>query len=191
MLVSGLRALAPDFDAFFVDVWGVIHDGERLFGGVVDALEQLTAAGRSVVLLTNTSRTGDLVAEALGKMGLDRALFRDVVTAGDVTRAALVARDASLFGALPDAPRCYHLGEASYVPWLFELGLDFTDDLAAADLIVATGAFEDADALSAAREKLTPAAARRSEHRKISELQNFTITVGASTVGGENEILKF
>ena len=160
MQVRGLRVLATTFDAFLVDVWGVLHDGERLFEGVLDALESLAAAKRPVVLLTNTSRTGELVVETLGKLGLDRALFHDVVTAGDVTRAALVARDPAIFAALPDAPRCYHLGQESFVPWLFELGLDFTEDIAAADLVVATGAFADAAAVAAARDLLAPAAAR-------------------------------
>jgi len=160
MLVPGLRVLATTFDAFLVDVWGVIHDGDRPFEGVLEALEALARARRPVVLVTNTSRTGELVVRTLGAMGLDHALFHDVVTAGDVTRAALVARDPAVFAGLPAAPRCYHLGDESYVPWLFELGLDFTDDVAVADLVLATGAFDNAAALAAARELLAPAAAR-------------------------------
>ncbi|MBX3232235.1 MAG: TIGR01459 family HAD-type hydrolase [Labilithrix sp.] len=154
---SGLRELAPRFDAFFVDVWGVLHHGDGPFDGVVGALEGLAAAGREVVLLTNTSRLGNAVAATLGGMGIDRALFHDVVTAGDVTRAALALRAPPL----PRAPRCYHYGAASFVPWLFALDLAFTDDVADADLVVATGAVADDAELDAARAHLASAAARK------------------------------
>lgn len=155
-----LRELAPLFDAFLVDVWGVIHDGERPFEHVIPALEALAAAGRRVVFLTNTSRLGPAVAETLEQMGIARTLFDDVVTAGDVTRDALVTHEPALFATLPPAPRTYQFGAAAFVPWLFELDLHFTDDVAAADLIVATGAVADEAALAEARAHLEPAALR-------------------------------
>jgi len=155
-----LRDLTARFDAFLVDVWGVVHDGDRPFSHVIPALEALAAEGRRVVFLTNTSRLGPAVAESLEKMGIARSLFEDVITAGDVTRDALVSRDAALFEGLSAAPRTYHFGAAAYVPWLFELDLVFTEDIRESELIVATGAVADDDALVDAREHLAPAAAR-------------------------------
>lgn len=159
--MRGLEELIPDFDAFFVDVWGVIHDGAEPFPGVLDALARIAATKKRVVFVTNTSRLGADVIATLEGMGIARALFHDVVTAGDVTRAALVARDPAIFGALPAAPRCFHFGAASYVPWLFELGLDFTEEVTEAELVFSTGAIANEDALAAARKKLAPAASRR------------------------------
>lgn len=158
-LVPGLRAVAASFDVFLVDVYGVIHDGERPFASVAHALEQLAARGR-VVFVTNTSRTSDVVARSLVAMGIARALFHDVITAGDVTRAALASRDPAVFGALPGRARCFHFGDPGFVPWLFELGLDFTDDAGACDLVVVSGAARDDDGLAAARATLAPAIAR-------------------------------
>lgn len=152
-LVPGIRAL--DFDVFLVDVWGVIHGGGAPFAGVVPALEALAGEGRRVLFLTNTSRTGPEVETTLVHIGIPRRLFHDVVSAGDVTRAALLADP-----ALPRAPRCFHLGAPGFVPWLFELGLDFTDDLGEAELVIATGAVDDEAALDTIRARLAPAAAR-------------------------------
>ena len=137
-----------------------MHDGTRPFGGVIDALRELSSAGRPVVFITNTSRLGALVADTLEGMGIDRALYAAVVSSGDVTRAALLARDAPLFALLPERPRCFHLGDPSFVPWLFELGLPFVDDLSSADLVVTTGTVRDDVALERVREQLAPAAAR-------------------------------
>jgi HAD superfamily hydrolase (TIGR01459 family) len=158
--LPGLRAVASRYDAFLVDLWGVVHDGERPFAGVVGALRELSAAGRRVIFLTNTSRTGPLVAETLAGMGIGPELYEAVISSGDVTRDALVSRDPPLFELLPDPPRVAHVGDASYVPWLFELGLPFVDDLADADLVVATGSVRDQAALASARAHLAPAAAR-------------------------------
>lgn len=161
-VLPGIRSLIPQFDAFLVDLWGVVHDGERPFEGVASALDALAAAKRRVLFMTNTSRTGDAVADTLvQQMGIARALFSDVVTAGDVTRRALLDRDPALFAGLPKDPRCYHFGDPDFVPWVFELELTFTDSVTNADLVIATGAARDADALADARAHLAPAAARK------------------------------
>lgn len=159
--VSGVSALASAFDDLLVDVWGVVHDGVRPFDGVVDALEALASAGKRVLFLTNTSRTSDAVVDTLvGRMGIRRELFFDVVSSGDVTRAALAARDPHVFASLSPMPRVFHHGDASYVPWLYELSLSMVDDVADAELVVASGAPGGRRALDDARALLAPAVAR-------------------------------
>ncbi|HYO93494.1 MAG TPA: TIGR01459 family HAD-type hydrolase [Polyangiaceae bacterium] len=159
-VLCGLRAIAPQYDAFLVDLWGVIHDGVRPFPGASDALRALASAGRPVVFVTNSSRTGARVADMLSEMGIGPELYRAVVSSGDVTRDALIARDAGVFGLLPEQPRCWHFGDRAFVPWLFELGLSFVDELANADLVVATGGVADDAGLARVRRLLAPAAAR-------------------------------
>jgi HAD superfamily hydrolase (TIGR01459 family) len=159
--VEGVRALAANFDVFLLDVWGVIHDGERPFDGVLDAFERLASMQRRVILVSNTSRLRDAVIDTLTeRMGIARDLFHDVVTSGEVTRAALSSRDPAVFATLPKEPRCYHFGDPDFVPWIFEVGLAFVDDVAEADLVIATAAVDDTEELAAAREHLAPAAAR-------------------------------
>lgn len=160
LALSGLRAIAARYDGFLVDLYGVVHDGVRPFDGVVDTLRELAKAGRRVVFVTNTSRAGDVVGGTLGAMGIGRDLYASVVSSGDLTRTALLARDPAIFTSLPAAPRCVHLGDASFVPWLFELGLSFVDDLALADLVVASGAPRHAAALARTKADLAPLARR-------------------------------
>jgi HAD superfamily hydrolase (TIGR01459 family) len=159
-ILPGLRAIVFQYDAFLVDIWGVLHDGSRPFPGVVEALRELASARRQVIFITNSSRTGARIAEMLTAMGIGRELYAAVVSSGDVTRDALIARDARLFGLLPEQPRCHHVGDPSFVPWLFELGFTFVDELADADLVMTTGAVPDEAALAELRQYLAPAAAR-------------------------------
>lgn len=130
-----------------------MHDGERPYDGVLDALRRLAEVGdKRVLFVTNTSRAADAVITTLvDTMGIDRALFFDVVSSGDVTRTALAA----------ESGRCFHYGDPSFVPWLFELPFTFVEDVAAADIIVASGAPRDREGLDSARALLAPAAARR------------------------------
>jgi HAD superfamily hydrolase (TIGR01459 family) len=158
----GLRELAPRYDAFLVDLHGVIHDGTAPFDGAVAGLRELSRAKRRVVFLTNTSRSGDVVTLALTKMGIGPELYEAVISSGDVTREALLARDPALFDLLAARPRAFHVGNPAFVPWLFEpdLGLHFTDDSRDADLVVATGIVRDDAALARTRAELAPFIAR-------------------------------
>jgi HAD superfamily hydrolase (TIGR01459 family) len=160
-LLAGVRALVDEFDDFLVDLWGVVHDGEQQYEGVSAALEALARAQKRVLFVTNTSRTGDAVIDSLvAKIGIDRALFADVVSSGDVTQAALQARDRALFERLSAAPRCFHYGDAAYVPWLFETGLEMVEAVESAELVVVSGAPREAAELARVRALLAPAAAR-------------------------------
>lgn len=161
-VLAGLRELASTYDDFLVDLWGVVHDGQKPYDGVLDALTRLRDAGKRVVFLTNASRNGDKIAEGLAeRMGIVPALYTALVSSGDVTRAALVAKHAPLFALVPARPRCVHIGDASFVPWLFELGLDFVDDPASADLLFATGTVPSEAALDEVVGRLAPALARQ------------------------------
>lgn len=161
--IPGLSAIAADVDDLLVDLWGVIHDGERPYDGVVDALERLAALpGRRVLFLSNTSRSKSSVVSSLVEMGIDRRLFVDVVTSGDVTRDALVARDPAIFDDLPPHARAFHHGDVAYVPWLFEPGvpLRWTTDVREADLVVASGSAASHAEVDDALAALGPALAR-------------------------------
>jgi HAD superfamily hydrolase (TIGR01459 family) len=152
--LSSVHELIGRYDAFFVDVWGVLHDGGQPFRGACDALALLVADGRHVVLLTNTSRLAGQVKEALAAIGIAGPHYHHIVTAGDVTRDALIA------DWLPKSPRVFHFGAPAFVPWLFELPFSFCDDVNEADLVIVTGAIADEPALAVAKRELEPAALR-------------------------------
>ena len=40
-LIGGLRELAPRYDGFILDLWGVIHDGVTPIPGAIDCLQSL------------------------------------------------------------------------------------------------------------------------------------------------------
>jgi len=158
--INDVLALRSTYDAFLVDLWGVIHDGEKLGDGVREVLEELAASGARVLFLSNSSRLGSLLEDGLVAMGVPRRAFVGVVSSGDVTRAALARRAPEVFDRCPTSPRVLHVGSAGYVPWLFELGLDFCTETDDADLVIATGTVASPEELAALRDRLAPLAAR-------------------------------
>ena len=45
--ITGLAGIAGRYDAFLLDQYGVLHDGEHLYPHVVDSVAQLAAAGKT------------------------------------------------------------------------------------------------------------------------------------------------
>ncbi|MBE1237159.1 TIGR01459 family HAD-type hydrolase [Phaeovibrio sulfidiphilus] len=104
----GLAEIAGDYDAILLDLWGVVHDGERPYPGAVDTLEALARLSKPVCLLSNAPRLGGVVVEAMERMGIARSLYTAILTSGDVVNHALVARSEPEFRALGD--RCFFIG---------------------------------------------------------------------------------
>jgi ribonucleotide monophosphatase NagD (HAD superfamily) len=66
--VSGFGKIADNYDGFIVDLWGVVHDGIKVYPGVIDCLTGLQAAGKKVVFLSNAPRRAVAVGRALRAM---------------------------------------------------------------------------------------------------------------------------
>ncbi|OXT02767.1 hypothetical protein B7H23_07830 [Notoacmeibacter marinus] len=76
--------LLTRYDGFIFDQYGVLHDGQKQYPGAVEALGACAAAGKPVVLVTNSGRTADANAERLHRLGYDPSLFAAIVTSGDL-----------------------------------------------------------------------------------------------------------
>ena len=107
-LLSGLAPLASCYDGFILDLWGVLHDGERPYPGVLECLDQLMAAGKRLCLLSNAPRRVGPVAGILAAMGITGDRYHHLVTSGEATFEALAHRPDSWHARL--GRRCLHLG---------------------------------------------------------------------------------
>ena len=79
---KGLRSIIEEYDVFFIDIWGVLHNGLNLFQNSVEVLEKLEKNKKKYVLLTNAPRPNHIVIEYLKKMGLDQKKAQQVSTSG-------------------------------------------------------------------------------------------------------------
>lgn len=136
-----MASLAGRYDGAILDLWGVLHDGERPIPGTIDCLAELRSAGWRLILLSNAPRRAAPVVAQVAEIGIPRDAYDGLVTSGDLTRAALADRGDAWHVAL--GPRFYHLGPERDWGLLDGLPYERTDAHQDCDFILNTGLFDD------------------------------------------------
>ena len=95
-LIEGLEEIAGAYDHFILDIFGVIHDGIRPFGGTIRCLQMLQDMGKQTCLLSNSPRRADGACGQMAAMGIPRSLYDHAVTSGEATYQALKSRGDAL-----------------------------------------------------------------------------------------------
>lgn len=106
--LGGMAEIAPEYDGFVLDLWGVVHDGVEPYPGAVTCLEALRRAGKRVVLLTNAPRRAEPIRKQLRRMGIGDSLYDGVMSSGEATHVLLRDRPDAWSRALGD--RVFHIG---------------------------------------------------------------------------------
>jgi HAD superfamily hydrolase (TIGR01459 family) len=86
-----LDRLDPRYRVILCDIWGCVHDGERVYAGVVNRLLGWRREGRCVVLITNAPRTADYVARQVLEIGVPRDAWDAITSGGSAGVDALLA----------------------------------------------------------------------------------------------------
>ena len=111
------------YRAILCDIWGVVHDGVRLYPNAAERLGEWRRDGRKVILITNAPRTADAVEQQLGRIGLPRDAWDGIATSGEAGIAALLelGRAVGFVGTAGDR----EILEGRHVP--IDEGQQFTD----------------------------------------------------------------
>jgi HAD superfamily hydrolase (TIGR01459 family) len=136
-LISGMRELAPHYDGFILDLWGVIHDGVAPMSGALECLRSLNERGKRIVLLSNAPRRADDVVRRITALGVAAELYDNVMSSGEEAWQHLRRRDDPFYAAL--GRRCLHIGSERDMEIRDGLGLDFVDTAERAEFILNTG----------------------------------------------------
>lgn len=88
--VPGVSALAERYDAFILDLWGVIHDGQTPYPHAAATLAKLKESGRATIMLSNAPRRSHTVVSSMERMGITPDLYGDVLSSGEAVRMELL-----------------------------------------------------------------------------------------------------
>ncbi len=135
--IRGMASLAPRYDGFILDLWGVVHDGVAPLPGALECLRALIDAGKRIVLLSNAPRRADDVVERITRIGVPAGLYHHVMSSGEETWQQLYLRDDPFYAVL--GRRCLHIGSERDTGIREGLGLEFVDTAAEAEFILNTG----------------------------------------------------
>ena len=111
--IEGLKSIVNDYDLFFIDIWGVIHNGIKLHEKAIKTLIEIEKAKKEYVLLTNAPRPNNTVKIFLAKMGMTKNIQEKVYTSGEAALSYLKKNHLNEF--------FYHIGP----PRDFDLFIDF------------------------------------------------------------------
>ena len=117
------------YDVYFIDLWGVIHNGINLFKNAINVLDELKKQQKKVVLISNAPRTSNTVKQFLRKLNFNLDLIDLLVTSGDVTKNYIHKNQKKIF---------YHLGPIKDKD-LFEDIKNISSDINETQEIICTG----------------------------------------------------
>ncbi len=132
--LSSIAPLGQSARVWFLDIWGVLHNGVRPYAGAVAACQTFRAQGGHVILVSNSPRPRDGVKRQLDSVGVAPDAYDAIVTSGDVSRA-LIADYAG--------KAIYHLGPDRDLALYDGISVKLMEAEAAAEAIVCTGLFDD------------------------------------------------
>ncbi|WP_405055322.1 TIGR01459 family HAD-type hydrolase [Acetobacter senegalensis] len=135
--LTGLKALADQYDGYIVDLWGTVHDGIQPYPGAVECLKALRQAGKRVVMLSNAPRPAEVVCKQLESFGIGRDLHDGVMTSGEQVRHLLRERHDPWFARL--GRKVLHVGGTHDLGLYEGLDLERVADPAEAQFILNTG----------------------------------------------------
>jgi len=133
-LITGLRQVQSKYDAFFIDLWGVIHNGIQLYPGAINVLENLIKLNKRFVLISNAPRPSKSVEKYLINLKMEQVFLENVFTSGE---AALQTLKKNTYGK-----KFFHLGPERDSDLIREFKKNQTS-LDKCDFILCTGLFED------------------------------------------------
>jgi len=132
--IKGLSEVEKKYDAFFIDLWGVIHNGVELYPDSIEVLKNLSILKKRFVLISNAPRPSENVQKYLLKLNMDKVFLKNIFTSGE---AAIRILRNSVYGK-----KFYHLGPQRDRD-LFDEFKDAKTSLEKCDFILCTGLFEN------------------------------------------------
>ena len=134
---EGLSSIADNYQLFYIDLWGVVHNGINLHDEAIKVLQEINKKNKDYVLLTNAPRPNSTVKSFLEKLGMEKEIREHVFSSG---QAALNYLKKNLIDKF-----FFHIGP----PRDFDLFNDFkkmkSDNIKKSEYFLCTGLFDDYD----------------------------------------------
>ena len=132
---DGLSSIVDNYQLFYIDLWGVVHNGISLHKEAIKTLKEIKKKDKDYILLTNAPRPNSAVRTFLEKLGMEKEIRNHVFTSGE---AALNYLKKNLLNKT-----FFHIGP----PRDFDLFKDFkkmkSKNIDKCEYILCTGLFDE------------------------------------------------
>jgi HAD superfamily hydrolase (TIGR01459 family) len=135
---QGISDISDSYMGFIIDQWGVLHDGERPYPGVLDCLKELKGRNKHIIILSNSGKRSEQNKERLKKIGIGPSLYDDLITSGELAWQGMASQDDGFFKGL--GKKVYIISRGGDRSIVDGLDLEIVDDVKKASFLVISGA---------------------------------------------------
>ena len=136
--ITRLEEIYDNYDAFILDQWGVIHDGNKGYLNAIQCVEKLYSKKKILTIISNSSRKKEETIMQLPKLGFQSTHFHEVMTSGEMIWSSLINKNDSEVKHL--GKRCFHIcDQTKNEGEIFQKGLEkyiFVENIKDADFIL-------------------------------------------------------
>ena len=129
-----LSRIYNEYDAFLIDLWGVMHNGIKLYSSALEVIQKLDENNKKIIFLSNAPRPNYKVKEFLKKLNMEEKFLKNILTSGEAARNSLKEKK---FGK-----KFFHLGPPRDQSLFFEFKENKTT-LENCDFILCTGLLDE------------------------------------------------
>tara|TARA_Y100000741_G_scaffold73403_1_gene53517 strand:+ start:159 stop:977 length:819 start_codon:yes stop_codon:yes gene_type:complete len=134
---EGLSSVVDNYNLFYIDLWGVVHNGIKLNEHAITTLRHLKINNKKFVLLTNAPRPNEVVKNFLKNMGMSKDLRNHVFTSGEAALSYLRKSFKS--------KNFFHIGPPRDFDLFNTLKNNKSTDLKESEYLLCTGLFDEHD----------------------------------------------
>ena len=131
---DGFSSIVDNYQLFYIDLWGVIHNGIELYASAVDVLRNLNKLNKRFVLISNAPRPSKSVRKYLLNLKMEETFLKNIFTSGE---AALQTLEKNIYGK-----KFYHMGPKRDLDLIEKFKKNKTN-LEKCDFILCTGFFDE------------------------------------------------
>ncbi len=131
---QGLKSIVNNYDLFFIDLWGVVHNGIKLYDQSIEVLDNLSKSKKDFILLTNAPRPNENVVNFLKNIGLNKHL-KNVFTSGEAAKKYLASE--------LDKQKFFHIGPPRDYDLFENVKKNNVLNIDDADYFLCTGLFDN------------------------------------------------
>lgn len=134
---QGISDISDTYMGFIIDQWGVLHDGHKLYDGVLECFDELNKRHKTIIILSNSGAPASYSAKKLSKMGLAKDRYNYIVTSGEMIRTGVTHQDKGLFKGY--GQRCFVFGREEAKGLFDGTSIEMVTDIKEADFMLIAG----------------------------------------------------
>jgi len=134
---KGIKEFANNYDYFIFDLWGVIHDGNQLYEGVLDALKFLKQQQKNVCFLSNAPRRAHKAAQILEKFSITKDFYQFILTSGEATFLDFKKNQENNYANF--GKKYFYIGPKKDIDLLDGLNYQKVENASEANFVITTG----------------------------------------------------